>query len=209
MLRDIMRFGATAILLLAACGTRAGQGSPTDRPVLDAVGCRNPLVGEPIGSLATTKLLGRGGEDDTAQPLTLLRWWTVDCPFCRASLPDLAQLSSRFAPRLQLVAVFHPKGAGSWSDEVLRGYLGGLGVTARLARDDDWRVLDSLRRRGGLDTATSISVLVDRQGIVRWVHPGPRLHRSAEAGFAAADRDWRELERVVEFLLADAQTVGR
>jgi hypothetical protein len=191
---------------LCACGTPAEEGvaaaAGSATALESAAGCRNPLVGQPVGSVALQRFrLLEGGEAET-RPWSLLRWWTVDCPHCRASLPDLSRLAGEF-PRLQLFAVFHPKGLGAFGDERLRGYLGELGVSAQLARDDDWRVLESLRTRGGLELATSISVLVDPQGVVRWVHPGPRLHRSEAPEFADADADWRELRQVLGMMLAE------
>jgi hypothetical protein len=189
-------------LWLAGCGTSADDAPPADLRLLAAAGCQNPMVGEPVGSLAASRL-GKDGAalDFSTRRLWLLRWWTVDCPFCRASLPDLARLCAQHAADLQLVPVFHPKGPGQFDGQRLRAYLDGLGVTAGLARDDDWRVLDSLRRRGELSLATSITVLVDQQGIVRWVHPGPRLHAASEPQFADAGRAFAELEQVVAALL--------
>ncbi|HLQ37466.1 MAG TPA: TlpA disulfide reductase family protein [Planctomycetota bacterium] len=162
------------------------------------------LVGTPLGSLAGLQWLTADGKaPDLAQNrLTLLRWWTVDCPFCRASLPDLSALAAEFAPRgLRLVAVFHPKGIDEFTDAALRGYLQELAVDAVLARDDRWLALERLRARGRLDEATSISVLVDQQGIVRWVHKGPRLHRDGSGEFASADADFAALRACVDRLL--------
>jgi hypothetical protein len=188
---------ALAALAFAACGANT-----TAAPV-PARGQQNPLVGQPLGSLAELRWITADGKapDLAARPLTLLRWWMIDCPFCRASLPDLTALQQRFAPRLQWIAVFHPKGGGPFPDAGLLEYLHALGVTAPLARDDEWKVLSPLLDRGKLTAATSISVLVDSKGIIRWVHPGPRLHRGRGAEFAAADADFRELEQVVAQLL--------
>jgi len=188
---------ALAALALAACGANQPAAPVTAR------GQQNPLVGQPLGSLAALRWIDRDGKapDLAAQPLTLFRWWMIECPFCRASLPDLMELQKRFAPHLQFAAVFHPKGGGPFPDAALQDSLHELGVTAPLARDDDWKVLEPLLERGKLTAATSISVLVDREGIIRWVHPGPRLHRGLGAEFAAADAAFRELEQVVAQLL--------
>jgi hypothetical protein len=136
--------------------------------------------------------------DLAANGLTLLRWWTVQCPFCRDSLPDLAELPARFARRgLTVVGVFHPKTQQVPTDDAVVAYARGLGFAGPIAADDRWQVLEDLRTRGALDAATSISVLIDEDGTVRWVHPGPRLHRSEDPRFAAADRSFRELEQLL------------
>ena len=65
-------------------------------------------------------------------------------------------------------------------------------------RAKEWNVLKALMRRGGLDTATSVSFVVDSHGVIRWVHPGPRVHRDPDGRHAPADRDFRALEALVE-----------
>jgi thiol-disulfide isomerase/thioredoxin len=195
---------AITLILLAAC-----SGAAVDAPPTDAAGT---LVGAPIGGLAGVRWLTPDGAPPAGQPATLLRWWTVDCPFCRDSLPDLSALAQEFAPRgLVFAAVFHAKAAPAPSDDELRRYLADLGVRAVVARDDRWEALEPLRRRGRLDAATSISVLVDGAGIVRWVHSGPRLHGDRLPGdrlhsdrdgeFAQAAADLQSLRSALTALL--------
>jgi hypothetical protein len=125
--------------------------------------------------------------------LTLLRWWTNGCSHCTASIPPLAGVEQRFAARgLRLVAVYHPKGA-PLSDAAAREHARRMGFGGTLAFDDRWTKYRELRDRGGLRRATSISILVDATGTIRWVHPGPRI----EAG----SRDLAGLESVLEGLL--------
>ena len=100
------------------------------------------------------------------------------------------RLEERYRARgLRLVGVYHPKGA-ALGDAAARDYARGLGFTGALAFDDRWTKYVELRDRGGLDRATSISILVDAAGVVRWVHPGPRI----EAGSA----DIADLEAFLE-----------
>ena len=142
----------------------------------------NPLVGQPFGAIAGLRWLTPEGAPVSlaAQRLTLFRWWTNGCPHCTGSVPALARLEERYRARgLRLVGVYHPKGA-ALRDAAARDYARGLGFTGALAFDDRWAKYVELRDRGGLDRATSISILVDADGVVRWVHPGPRI----EAGSA-------------------------
>jgi Redoxin len=158
----------------------------------------NPLVGTRVDLSGLRWLQPAAGHDFAAQRLTLMRWWTVQCPFCADSLPALAALGERFGPRgLGLVGVFHPKQPRAPGDAAVVAAAQALGFRGAIASDERWRVLESLRDRGALTAATSISVLVDATGVVRWVHAGPRLHPSASAEQADAERSFRELEQLL------------
>ena len=195
MLRALLPGIAVA---LAACD--GGPEQRTDRTSAPPAVPPNPLIGT-RPDLAPLRWLTADGKpvDLHANRLTLLRWWTVGCPFCRDSLPALGELQRRYGSRgLGLVAVFHRKGPADPGDDELRHYLAGLRCGAALARDDDWTVLRPLLARGRLDQATSISVLVDQDGIVQWVQGGPRLHPSQDPEQAAADADFQALERLLD-----------
>lgn len=183
----------------------------------------NRLVGQRIGSLdslvahdvpkarggaeavpeSSSANAAADGTDDTAAlrappgGLVIYRFWTDGCQHCRASLPDLAALAARFDD-LRLVPIHHQKGHVAHAPEWLREYLAELGVRGPWAHDPQWNVLKALMRRGGLDTATSVSFVVDSHGVIRWVHPGPRVHRDPDGRHAPADRDFRALEALVE-----------
>ncbi|MGE3174533.1 MAG: endonuclease/exonuclease/phosphatase family protein [Planctomycetota bacterium] len=158
-------------------------------------GWLHPLAQQPFGawrSMTFPSAANGAPWDFAAQPLTLVRWWTTGCPFCRDSLPALAQLEATHRARgLRLLPVFHPKGVRP-DDAALAEYLRELGVQGPFAVDADWSVLQDILQRGELTSATSISVLVDRHGRIRWVHPGPRLcddpeHPEARAALAELD----------------------
>jgi hypothetical protein len=175
-------------------------------PLRAAPGAANPLVGQPVGSLAALRwrtpdrrpfVLGE-------RPLTLFRWWTNACEHCTASVPALARLEARHAARgLRLVAVYHPKGR-RLDDDGAVDYVRRLGFGGAVAFDDRWTTFLELQRRGNLRRATSVSVLVDAEGVVRWVHLGPRVHESNDARHAEAARDLATLDALVTRLLAPA-----
>jgi hypothetical protein len=56
---------------------------------------------------------------------------------------------------------------------------------------------------GGDRQFTSVSFLLDRRGIVRWIHPGGEYHESDAPAHARCDADYSELRRMVEELLAE------
>jgi len=136
---------------------------------------------------------------------TLVRFWTDGCPFCEASLPALEELRAELGPRgLATLAVYHPKPPRSVAeDEVVaaareRGYHGPLAI------DADWSALDRFWLRDRDRGATSASLLLDREGVVRFVHPGPVFHPadSAAGDFGPeAVAGWRALRTAVEALL--------
>ncbi len=162
----------------------------------------HPLVGQPFGSLAALRwLTPEGGPVSlAAQRLTLFRWWTNTCPHCVGSVPALASLEARYRARgLRLVGVYHPKGS-RLSDSAARDYAARLGFHGAIAFDDRWTKYVELRDRGGLRQATSITVLVDAEGSVRWAHPGPRI----EAGSA----DLAALDALLDRLLPAAAPAG-
>lgn len=168
-------------------------------------GSAHSLVGQRIGSTAALRGLptADGATAFAGRPLTLLRWWTNGCPHCTGSVPSLARLERRLGARgLGLVAVYHPKGR-PLSDDAARATAAGMGVSGPVVFDDRWTKYMELRERGGLNTATSISVLVDAEGVIRWVHPGPRLQ-----DFGDPRRDgteaFAELERLVDCVLPPA-----
>ena len=53
--------------------------------------------------------------------------------------------------------------------------------------------------------ATSVSFLVDAHGVVRWAHPGPRVHRAVDARHEGPDADLRGLAATIDELLAGRQ----
>jgi hypothetical protein len=188
------------VSMLAACDGPPSPSAGSDPRPSPAAPSGNPLVGTKL-DLAPLRWVTADGKpaDLTANRLTLLRWWTVECPFCKDSLPALCELQRRFGPRgLGLVAVFHNKGPVEPTDAELQQYLTGLGCSPVLARDDRWTVLRPLLERGKLEQATSISLLIDKDGVVQWVQGGPRLHPSKDPEEARADADFKQLERLLE-----------
>lgn len=136
----------------------------------------------------------------------VVRWWTDSCPFCAATAPALRQLDREYGSRgLAVIGIFHPKPAGDWSIERMRAASGRLGFTFPVALDGDWSALrrwwPDLERRGW----TSVSFVVDKKGVIRYVHPGGEFHDAVAGapGHERCERDYREIEQVVERLLRE------
>lgn len=138
--------------------------------------------------------------------VVLVRWWTEGCPFCVATAPALRQLERVYGSQgLAVIGIFHPKPAGDWSPERMRRASDRLGFTFPVALDADWSALrrwwPELERRGW----TSVSFVVDKKGIIRYVHPGGEFHEgwSGDEGHARCERDYKEIEQTISRLLRE------
>ncbi len=160
-------------------------------------GFASPLVGTRFGALGGMRWPGGEAVRFADHELTILRWWTNGCPHCTASVPALATTwRSHRDAGLHMVAVYHPKGR-RLRDATVPTYLERLNYDGAYAFDDRWAKLRDLMRRAGFKRATSVSFAVDRRGIVRWAHPGPRVHPSRERRYRDVDRSYRELDAFV------------
>lgn len=200
---------------LAAGGSPvvAGQEAPEpeataeEAPVVRPLKGQDPAgvdaVGRDVSALLPTRWIGEPVRP-ADHAATLWRFWTDTCPFCEASLPAVEALRRDLGPAgLQTVGVYHPKPPRAVKDARVveaatdRGYHGPLAV------DADWSRLRALWLDGGERRATSFSVLLDRRGVVRFVHPGPEFHASDDPLHAACARDEAALRAAVEQLIAE------
>jgi peroxiredoxin len=136
--------------------------------------------------------------------VVLIRWWTHDCPYCAATAPALKHLDAKYnASGLRVIGIFHPKPAGDWSVERMRAATQQKGFTFPVALDANWTALNrwwpDLEKRGW----TSVSFVVDKKGIIRYVHPGGEFHEASERDHARCDRDYKGIEQTVERLLKE------
>ena len=136
--------------------------------------------------------------------VVLVRWFTTGCRFCTTTLPAIETLRTRYASQgLEVVGVFHPKPAGKVSDAFVRRTARKLGFHGPIAVDEDWSMLERWwladHPQGNW---TSVSFLLDRDGVVRWAHGGGEYHASDDPRHATCDASYKELERTVRRLLA-------
>lgn len=174
------------------------SGLPRSRGGHDRVGIPAPpfTVDGWIGSppLALADLRGK---------VVLVRFFTDHCAYCRATAPALVELDADYRERgLAVIGLFHPKPRGAKSSvadvaEVVRGW----GWTFPVGLDASWTTLDAYWLESGERSATSASFLVDRQGVIRWVHPGPEFHPDGPADHEQCRRDYADLRAAIDQLL--------
>ena len=178
-------------------------GAPSKIKTLDARRGGQDLVGKRFRKPAFDRWLD-GAVDSPAPKATLYRWWTDTCPYCRASLPAIETLRREFGPKgLDVVGVYHPKPPRAVNDDDVRNTARQFGFGGRIAVDDDWSALTHAYLSTGDRRATSVTFLVDADGIIRFLHPGPVFFRSDDPEFAVENDDYRKLRNAITTVLRE------
>ncbi|NBD96173.1 MAG: redoxin domain-containing protein [Gammaproteobacteria bacterium] len=146
---------------------------------------------------------------DLRGQVVLVRWWTDTCPFCASSAPALRTLHQEYSPEgLALVGVFHPKAR---RDDPLDLPRVQRAVDQRefefpIAVDWDWRnrTLKEWWLTGTDRPATSVTFLLDKQGVIRFIHPGMEYHdESGPSDHAMCVDDMLAIRTEIERLLVE------
>lgn len=107
--------------------------------------------------------------------VVLIRWWTgPGCPYCTASAPILRDLDKRYRKKgLVVIGFYHPKSAGPVNGSKVGQLAKDLGMDFPVAVDAEWKTLNRYLLDQFPDAPfTSVSFLIDREGIIRYIHPG-------------------------------------
>jgi peroxiredoxin len=140
--------------------------------------------------------------------VVLIRWWTDTCPFCASSAPALRALHEQYSARgLTVIGVFHPKAGRDDPLDVARVQ---RAVESRhfvfpVAIDWEWRTrtLKDWWLTGPKRPATSVTFLLDRSGIIRFVHPGMEYHDDdGDKEHAMCVNDMASIRAAIERLIA-------
>ena len=166
------------------------------------------LVGRPAPALELDDWLGSRKLEmtDLRGKVVLLRWWTSGCELCDATAPALRKLQRKYESQgLQIIGVYHPKPPGSADLGVVKESVRQKQFTFPIALDSRWSAL----QRWWLDRKrdyTSVSFLVDRKGIIRYVHPGGEFHegdRGALERHESCNRDFHAIDAELLKLLRE------
>ncbi len=143
--------------------------------------------------------------EDLRGKVVLVRWWTDSCPYCRRSAPALNEFHARYARRgLIVIGMYHPKPIDrSITASEIRAAAQERGFGFPIAIDRGWSVLRDWWLDGGRRSATSVSFLIDRQGVIRHVHPGPAFHREVVRGDDQPSKDFVALDLMIDQVLGD------
>ena len=164
------------------------------------------LIGKPAPEWGTLKWMNSQPLklDELADKVVLIRWWTETCPFCAASAPALNEFHDTFKDRgLVVIGMYHPKPPGPRRQKALERAVERLGFEFPIALDMDWRTLRRYWLAKGGNRWTSVSFLIDRQGKIRYIHPGGEYYKGKNKPQTEAERDYDELKAMIEKLLAE------
>ena len=141
--------------------------------------------------------------------VVLVRWSTDTCPFCASSAPALRALHEQYSVRgLTVIGVFHPKAGRDDPLDVARVQ---RAVENRqflfpVAIDWDWRnrTLKDWWLTGPKRPATSVTFLLDKSGVIRFVHPGMEYHDdNGDEEHTMCVDDMANIRAAIERLLAE------
>ena len=144
-------------------------------------------------------------QEELKGKVVLLRWFNTGCKYCGNTLPGLEALRTRYGPQgLVVIGVFHPKPIGKVDDAFVRRTARKLGFKGPIAVDEEWTTLDRWWLANHPDRNwTSVSFLMDQEGIVRWAQGGGEYHPSDDPRHAKCDLSYRELEQTIRKLLGE------
>jgi peroxiredoxin len=134
---------------------------------------------------------------DLKGKVVLVRWWTGGgCPYCTATAPSLNEFHAKYADKgLVVIGFYHHKEAGPLAMAMVKGYTKSFGFEFPVAIDPDWRTLKKWWLKGKERQWTSVSFLIDRQGIIRHIHPGGQ--------YAPGSKSYEEMKAKIEELLVE------
>jgi len=147
--------------------------------------------------------------EDLRGQVVLVRWWTETCPFCASSAPALRAIHEQYSPEgLMVIGVYHPKANRDRPLDIARVE---QAVEAReldfpIAIDWDWRngTLADWWLTGPERPATSVTFLLDKSGVIRFVHPGMEYHDpNGSDGHAMCATDMAGIRSQIERMLAE------
>jgi peroxiredoxin len=143
--------------------------------------------------------------EELAGKVVLIRWWTDTCPFCSASAPALNEFHETYNERgLQLIGMYHPKPSSQKKDlSSIQKAVDRLEFQFPIAVDNDWAALYKYWLNDRPRQFTSVSFLLDKKGLIRYIHPGPEFHEGNEKGHEQCAIDYRKLKVMIEALLIE------
>lgn len=125
--------------------------------------------------------------------VVLIRFWLVGCPYCTKSAPSLVDFYQKYKDKgLVIIGIHHPKSKITTNNYIVKQQADALGFNFPIAQDLNWSTINSYWLGNKKRTFTSSSILIDKKGIIRFVHDGGNYFKSdadieANAAFEALE----------------------
>lgn len=142
--------------------------------------------------------------DQLKGKVVLIRWWLETCPYCKASAPALNEFYDAYRDKgLEIIGMYHPKPFGrKVTAEEVKGFADEKNFKFPIAIDQEWESLMAYWPDEIEMNYTSVSFLLDREGVIRYIHPGGSYSVLAEPFQMEQWRtDYYDIKEVLERLL--------
>lgn len=135
--------------------------------------------------------------EDLKGKVVLVRWWTgPNCPFCLKSADSLNEFYDKYSDQgLVVIGFYHHKSYLPLNKENVKKYSDNMGFQFPVAIDHDWKTLSTWWLDGYNRAWTSISFLIDKNGTIRYIHPGGQ--------FVKGDSSYKVITNTIEGLLKE------
>ncbi len=137
---------------------------------------------------------------DLKGKVVLMRWWTDECMFCINSAEALNEWYQMYADSgLVIIGLYHPKPEPKICDpEEVREFVLDKEFRFPIAIDEHWKNLKIFWLNSGSKDFTSVSFLIDRMGIIKYIHSGGEYHKLIAEGHEKCVDDYFVLKRKIE-----------
>ncbi|HEV8130304.1 MAG TPA: redoxin domain-containing protein [Acidobacteriota bacterium] len=144
---------------------------------------------------------------DLRGKVVLLRFFMDStCPMCSATAPSLNYFYSKYkAKGFVVVGMYTPKPLPEHrSVDQVRKYVRDFRFEFPVALDNDWSTLNEFwLNRVFHPDFTSVSFLIDRKGVIRFIHPGGEY--SATGTSKSSRQDFLEMEKMIQQLISEGE----
>lgn len=147
--------------------------------------------------------------EDLRGKVVLIRWWTETCPFCASSAPALRAFHEEYSDSgLTVIGVFHPKAGRNdpLNLQRIQDAVEARNFQFPVAIDWDWRngTLKKWWLTGPDRPATSVTFLLDKSGVIRFVNPAMEYHDDNGSELhAVCANDMGRVRAAIEELIAE------
>lgn len=106
--------------------------------------------------------------------VVLVRWWTgPECTYCASSAAHLVRWHETYHRQgLVVMGIYHHKSSAPPSRRHVARLIQRYGFRFPVAVDPQWQTLRRWWLKDSDRKWTSVSFLIDREGVIRYVHPG-------------------------------------